>query len=629
MDDAARKSNIGGLGIREIGLALVFGTLCAWPYVRWMDAPSLHDDDFDRVGGLRRSTLAESLFRPFNEHMAPLFEVVSWLSWQASGRQVLNVSRAFEVSSFLAMAATVSFLVAVLWQELRSATSTLIGLTVFALSAVSAETVLWYSASSFTWSASATLAAWLCASLASSATRRSSTAIWLILSAMASLAAPAFSAIGLLAGPMGSLRFGLNFDRPFSSLRQCGGMIVPMVGTLTYLLICQQFAYGPVISSSVRQHLEVQAALLATIEAPAAVLLPGLVGQGSLARRVSGPILAATGMTLLLAGLGVGLRSRRRPFLLSALALVLGGYLAAYATRARPGDLSIFEIQRYHLFPQIGIAMLVAACARPLVARFDKTFTSTLLTAVGFAAILAVVQYPRMQAETERRFRDPDQPSILAATLRLEAICLREGITLDQLIPTLDPIRAPWYPRRISFNPLLHLLSSNLKEPRIDENQVRSVLLNSLSMDDREAIFGGLDANRYRVSEAELREPRGETCKFVKSERMVRTVENQFRAEGRGSFLEFEAGPTAGSARSLILPHLSAQNEIEIWWAGADGDWTHSRSVRYLPDRDHPGSTVGFALDRWPHWRKGYVRKVRLIFREWGQITVEPPRFAP
>ena len=142
-----------------IGLGASFVLLCAWPYLGWIEHPSLYHDDFMRAESLRNSSLGEALFRPFNEHMAPLFETVSYLSWLAGGRRVAALPSAFLVASFVAFGATVGMLGALIRRETGSRTSALVAVALFTLSSVSAETVLWYSASSFQWAAAASLAA--------------------------------------------------------------------------------------------------------------------------------------------------------------------------------------------------------------------------------------------------------------------------------------------------------------------------------------------------------------------------------------------------------------------------------------------------------------------------------------
>ena len=434
-------------------LAATWAAICGWPYYRWTADPSLFYDDFNRVGSLRRSTLGEALFRPFNEHMAPLFELTSWLAWQGGGRQILTIPWAFMVASYLAFGATVVLLAAVIRREVRSTTTTLVAITFFTLSSVSAETVLLYSASSFQWAASATLAAWLAASMAVEAPSRRVRAAWLAASAASALTAPAFCAIGMLAGPFATLRILASINRPVPFLRRLAWSIVPPAGTAAYLVLCEQFRYRELLSASVQHHFEPWSALWAMLRAPTAVLVPSLFGLPNLSRTIPDPILA--GMTLI--GLGGSLawawRSPRRPLILGGLALIVGGYLSTYATRASPENIWILGVQRYHLIPQVGLIFLLAALTAARLSRLDPNIGRALVATVGLAAVLAVPQYPRMKEVTDHWYRYPDQARALAATVRLEAICDREGITLEQSMRTLEPIQTRWFPRESPFNP--------------------------------------------------------------------------------------------------------------------------------------------------------------------------------
>lgn len=207
---------------RLILSATVLVLLCGIPYLRWMAYPSLFDDDFLRVGSLRRTSLVEALFRPFNEHMAPLFEIVTWLAWQGSGRSLINVPLAFMVASMLAFGVTVGLIGTMITHELRSRSAGLLAVVVFTLSAVSAETVLWFSASSFQWAASASISGWLAAARAVESPTRWGRRGWLAASGLAAFLAPGFSAIGVLAGPLGTLRILSAEAHPISKSQRFG-----------------------------------------------------------------------------------------------------------------------------------------------------------------------------------------------------------------------------------------------------------------------------------------------------------------------------------------------------------------------------------------------------------------------
>ncbi len=230
--------------------ALAFVILCGLPYLQWVEHPSLFDDDFLRVGSLRRSNLGEALFRPFNEHMAPLFETVSWLAWQGAGRRIQSIPMAFQVASF-AFGVTVGLLAALIRRELRSTTASLVAVAVFCLSSVSSETVLWYSASSFQWAASATLASWLAASIGRRRRRRVAGGPGWLVGRSRSLAAPAFSAIGVLAAPLAGLRLLVDRARPESTAPATSpGRSSRPRDVAFYLLICERFRYREVVSAT-------------------------------------------------------------------------------------------------------------------------------------------------------------------------------------------------------------------------------------------------------------------------------------------------------------------------------------------------------------------------------------------
>ncbi len=603
-----------------------FALICSVPYARWMAQPCLFDDDFLRVGSLRRSGLAESLFRPFNEHMAPLFEVVSWLAWQASGRDIRAIPAAFGASSMIAFGLTVGLLAALIRRELQSGTAALAAVALFCLSSVSAETVLWFSASSFQWAASATLAAWLAAAIGSGTSTGRRGLPWLAASGLAALAAPAFSAIGLLAGPLATLRVFSAVDGPRSMARRLGLSVLPSLGTAAYVLICQHFRYGDLVSASVHRNFSPGAALWATLRAPSAVQAPALVGLPDLAGRLPAVFLAGSTVVGLVVSLIWAVRSRHRPQIVGGVALIVGGYASAYATRARPGDLWIFEIQRYHLFPQIGLVFLIVAAIAPRLRRIDANPG----LGICLVAVLAALHYPGMEAVAEKGFRFPEQPQVLAATARLESACEREGITEAQLMVALEPIRTRWFPHPAPFNPLINLLPVGPATARLAEDRVRPTLLAAMSPADREALFGGMEATRQRIPASHLAGSRPPVVARAVTNPRVRPVEvGRYRVEGWPGVIEFEVGRDADEARALCLPGPGVARRLEVWWAGEGEGWSPGRSVRWSPDPGHPGTDWGVPLDRLPHWRRGEVRRLRLICRDPGPIELAAPRFLP
>src|SRR4051812_48240093 len=104
---------------------LVTLALCAVPYLSRLRWPSLYADDVDRIAQLQTGTLRGFLLAPFNEHLAPLFQTVSWLTWQLSGARLARAPIAFTLASSLPFLLTLALLGWVLRRETRSTAAAL------------------------------------------------------------------------------------------------------------------------------------------------------------------------------------------------------------------------------------------------------------------------------------------------------------------------------------------------------------------------------------------------------------------------------------------------------------------------------------------------------------------------
>ena len=91
--------------------------------------------------------------------------------------------------------------------------------------------------------------------------------------------------------------------------------------------------------------------------------------------------------------------------------------------------------------------------------------------------------------------------------------------------------------------------------------------------------------------------------------------------------LEFSVGPEADDARFLCLAGLKAKEPLEIWWAGDDGEWSPYRRARWIVDPQQADTGWGVPLDVMPHWKRGAVRRLRVVFRETGLISLDGPQF--
>lgn len=604
-------------------LAALFGAICLVPLGLRAAHPSLFSDDVTRIGQLQTSpSLGAILFVPFNEHMAPLFQAVSWATWAACGRHLPEAPTAFTLASYLPHVLALIALGVLVRRELRSPTTAMAAVAMLGLSRLIGETYAWYSASSFTW-------ALLGAILALDAAGRAATAGgrrrlgWLVASMFASLLAPAGSGIGLLAGPLAAIRLTAA---PGASWKARVAGAWPTLGTLGYLAVCGLFRYREVLAASEAKGVGLRAALRNVWCAPADVLLPGQFGLPTLEPYLPDLVALVASSAMLVAGLIWAIRdAEHRAWISGGLWLIAGGYALTIGLRSYPGSPMVLGNERYQLFPQLGVVLMASVAMRPFLRRFDGDPRRSLGAASAVAAVVLLAQIGPIRA-TARSYRWPEQAKTLAAIERLAEIGRREGITRDQILGAVDPVRTRWF--NSDWNALMMLPTAAIA-PRKADAEVRSTLLGSLSPQEREALCGGMDVSRHLKAPGDLDAP-----VTVAQGRLVRAFEvrrgsgpGRWDAGGWASFLEFDlSGAPAearASARVLAVP---VAGPVEVWWSDEDGRWSEGRSVRWWPSRSERVTDWAIPLDRLPHWDGAKAVRVRIAPRRRGAMTAGTPR---
>ena len=401
-------------------------------YLPRLTHPSLYADDIVRVSFERNLPFVQRLLLPFNEHLAPLFELVTTTAWACAGFRLVNVPLAFMVASLLPFIAVLWLLGHIVSRETGSAFAGDFAILFASSVPLHAEVVGWYSASSFTWALLFTLAAFAWAARA--------TARALVLASVAAAAAPAFSAIGLLAGPVAASRL--------LAAKRWRAALVPLVGTLVYLALIfavkQHQAWS--IPGGSRNLSKVAEAV---VRAPVGVLALGTIGlRDTSPRPLSAWDVLGFVLFLILAA-GVFLRARAkvlRGLLLAGLILILGGYGLTVGIRSA-GDLpNPLPIQRYQLFPLFGLALAIAPgiahLGRRLSLQTRPKHAATLLVVCG--VMLVSIHAARFKAY-RKFYRFPDQPRVLAAIERLEQVATRELWNRERLIAALPRVRPAWF----------------------------------------------------------------------------------------------------------------------------------------------------------------------------------------
>jgi hypothetical protein len=613
-------------------VAVSFLAICLAPHLGRLSDPSLFSDDVGRIAQLQTMPIRTLLFRPFNEHVAPVFELVSWVTWQLAGRRLTHAPAAFTAAALVPFLLCLVALGSLVRRESGSATAALAAVAAFSLSTVHVEAAWWYSASSFTWALLGTLLAWLCVlrSLGLKSDARPVGSIgWWMAAALAALVAPACSAIGLLAGPVAALRGVQDSQGPGRRRAFAAGMI-PLAGTILYLILASQVRYHAILTQSVERNLDIRTAVLCTLRAPFDVLASGLLGLENADRWLGGGTDLVLGALLLVGTLAWGLRSPLRPLLLGGLALMLGGYGLTYSVRNFFGPHWLMEVQRYHLFPQLGFVLVLVGVSLPWLARFDARQRSALLFATVLASLLLVAHRPMMRLRA-RAYRFPDQARTLKALERLEGLCREHRITRGQALAALDPIRPRWFPHDSNA---LTMLAESVPTPGLPDDRVRPRLLAALSLAEREALCGGMAAAPYLRPASESSETGA-----MSVGRFVGALGNcqvgpgdRYLARGP-AYLEFQMNDSThrdhdsiADPRMLCIPGFDPEGKLEVWWTGEGARWSETRSLRWQPVSEGPTGQWAIPLDRLPHWSPSRADRIRLVVRSVGTVAVKAPR---
>jgi hypothetical protein len=617
---------------RRIVLTLVIATLCVIPYRAILTHPCLFSDDVTRIADLQVMPLATMLVRPFNEHLAPLFELVSYAAWRSCGRSLERSPGAFTLASFVPLLLVAWMLWTLARRELESTTAALASLAIFLVTPVYFEVLAWYSASSFTWSLLGTLGAWYGGVRARDPARPSTRAAWYGVAALSSLMAPAFSAIGLLAGLVGAVAAASTPEQNRGGGRWARfGAFAPLAGTLIYLVLATAFRYHDLLADSLQRNGDVPTGVLSIARAPLEILLPSLVGIPPSNHLRFPLVVSLTVSALGLAGILFGSWfSVRRPLLLGGLVLIVGGYGLTYTVRTSHGPYWILRVDRYHLLPQAGFSLIVAAALRPWLSRFDRRPIRGLVVAVAMATLLFAAHRDQF-ALRSRAYYFPDQHRTLAALDDLGRFCTSEGITRGQALAALDPIRTRWFSR--NENALI-MLADTVAVPRMADERVRPALLSALTPARREALCGGMDASPYLQPAGDVDERSLAVGRLVGTLRVRRSgAVGHYDVSGSPSFLEYDLpapacpGETDPGARFLYVPIDADGKTMEIWWSDRDDRWSETRSIRWRPDPARPAGYQSVPLDKLPHWSPEGARHIRLMFRAKGAVAIEaPPR---
>ena len=402
-------------------------------------------------------------------------------------------------------------------------------------------------------------------------------------------------------------------------------VLIPLAGTVLYLIIAGGSRYGLMLSSSVQQSSNSAEGLLCCLRGPADVLAPGLIGLGNADRWLGGGPDLVLSALMLIGCLSWPRGSPCRPMVLGGLAAVLGGYGMTYGVRNVFGTHWLMEVQRYHLFPQFGFVLIVAAVARPWLEQFECAATISPCGCDGIRRSASANQ-PTV-AECPIAGLQISRPGGDASRIldRLDQVCRDHGIMRDQALLAFGPVRPRWFPH--DSNALV-MLADSVKIPSLSADQAR------FRTDD----FAVCDRGRSTVRRhgclrilQSSGQPRGADpiagCRLVGESGFSSLGPGRWQAERGPAYLEFRLDDPAnrsalGPAGWLCVPGSESAEKIEVWWTGRGGFWSEARSVHWRPVLEGVSRERSVPLGRLPHWSPAHLTHIRV----WDGRTTHHPR---
>ena len=614
---------IGYRTLKPLLIAILIG-LWLYPWSIRLRTPSVVLDDIARIEHIQSVPLATRLVAPFNEHLAPFFETVSTLTWWVTGGKLEFVPLGFTLVSYIPFLGCLRILWLLVRHEFDSPAAAWMAVTLFATTPIYAECIYWYSASSFTWALLFTLASLWFARGASGDGQPS--ALNLIAAAFCCLFAPMGSAIGVLSGPVATLR-GFSLQSPRSLLRTNRRSSVPLLGTVFFLVFACFFKHEDVVSRSIIANGHLIDGVYNVGLAPTYLVLTGYLGisnaDASLPRLM-------IGLGSLLGAIFVIHRIRRessdrRRWLLIASFLILGGYSLIYCVRVRlVGPETLIGVQRYHLFPCVGLVMLVTTCLADRLRRIDRRP----LASVGLAAMVALglIYLNRPLIRERARFVSlhADQRSVMKVLDRLAVVAHALGVSRAQVLQAFDPIEPRWcYPG----GNILKMLPETSAKPRIVKNpqETRTLLLSWIPPEKQAVLFSSTNlTSRVFPADVDPRSVSRHPAALVGCLRLKPTDQpGHYWCLGWPDFLEFSLPTDSNPPAAVGLNGLSRSETWELWWASDGSGWSRDRIIVLQPSRrQETTSDWVLPLEQIPGLDPSRLRRLRLGVRDRGPITL-------
>ncbi len=437
--------------VRARRLALLICAATLLLYARALLLPvALYDDWQILTQSWTWGSTRAGLWVPQNEHAMPLGRLLTYGLVRLAGRPAW-VPYLTSAMGPAALLAGLGLLYLFVRRELGHPLYGLVAMAVFGVTAVYQQAVWWFAAAFSVLALDTTLLALL----AAQRWRQTGRALYLDLAIVAAALAPGWFAVGVLAGPLCCL-YLLPTDGSKDAPRSGGWAftLLPLLGTALFLAVSLPRTGKTILhlphydGKTAVEAFGPLTGLVYTCRAVVDCLLLGIVSIWNLALPV--PLVA-----VVLAGLAAALawwwrQAPRRRLLLLGLGFIGASYWLIYSARAAwPYHMMTESVMsRYHLLPQLGLALVVAGGLPGRDGRrfaLDPAGTLTRRQARGLALLVGaclLVQLPR--GLLVYFYEHGAQQAALRQVGEMDARCREyhiDAATARAVLPKLD---VPW-----------------------------------------------------------------------------------------------------------------------------------------------------------------------------------------
>ncbi len=307
--------------------------------------------------------------------------------------------------------------------------------------------------------------------------------------------------------------------------------------------------------------------------------------------------------------------------------LVGVGYSLIYCFRTwLVGVDSVLTVQRYHLFPCLGMVLIVTVGLAPMLKRLDARPIAAPAALLALAMALVIVNRPGMSANLGYFRMQPDQGPVLAMMDHLAEAASSRKISRDEVLHAFEPLEPRWTLAGWNALRMLPQTAHASGSPKLGDARVRRELLGSLSA--REQAWLMADRNVSPLLERGGDRPIATGSQLVGSLRLHPLDRPEhYLSDGWPSYLEFQFPPGQPSPRALSLPGLPPGKTLELWWSEGDREWTPQDRVVIRVEQSEAAERSDWVLplDRLPQLEAGKLRRVRITVREPGPVAIGSP----